>query len=133
MSRVIEVSSLPRAARPLVSEFCVAFTAPTFQRVLVLLVGAALSPGRRTVAACLWAARALAKGTGDSSSYRRVFSHAAWALRPLGRVLAAAALSHVPPGEPVVVGGDDTVAQHRGKRVYGKGRHRDGVRSTHSH
>ena len=30
--------------------FSVAFTAPTWQRVLVLIVGAILSPGRRTVA-----------------------------------------------------------------------------------
>jgi len=29
------------------------FTAPTWQRVLVLLIGAVLSPGRRTVAAAL--------------------------------------------------------------------------------
>jgi hypothetical protein len=29
--------------------------------------------------------------------------------------------------------GDDTVAEHRGKKVYGKGCHRDAVRSTHSY
>ncbi len=29
--------------------------------------------------------------------------------------------------------GDDTVDGHRGKRVYGKARHRDAVRSSHSH
>ena len=135
MSAILEVSSLPRAARPLVGQLSVAFSAPTFQRVLVLLVGAVLAPGRRTVAACLWAARALAGGkkAGDPSSYHRVFSHASWALWPLGKVLAAAALSHVPPGEPVIVDADDTVAQHRGRKVYGKGRHRDAVRSSHSH
>ena len=133
----LDVSSLPPALRPLARELSVAFTAATFQRVLVLLVGAILAPGRRTVAACLWAARAVAPqgaGAGDSSSsYRRVFSHASWDLWPLGKVLAGAALALVPPGEPVVVPGDDTPEQHRGKHVYGKGRHRDPVRSTHSH
>jgi len=33
--------------------FSAAFTAPTWQHVLVLIVGAILSPGRRTVAAAL--------------------------------------------------------------------------------
>jgi hypothetical protein len=32
----------------------------------------------------------------------------------------------------VLVAGDDTVDEHRGERVYGKGCHRDAVRSTHS-
>ena len=56
MIAAMGVSSLPRAARPLVSQLSIAFTPETFQRVLVLLVGAVLAPGRRTVAACLWAA-----------------------------------------------------------------------------
>src|SRR5947209_4430076 len=111
MSLALGVDSLPRAARPLVSQLSIAFTPETFQRVLVLLVGAVLAPGRRTVAACLWAARALAgRVGGDSSSYRRVFSLAAWDLWPLGRVLAGAVIALVPPGEPIGVDGADTVA-----------------------
>jgi hypothetical protein len=51
----------------------------------------------------------------------------------LGKILAQAVLRWIPDEEPVVVAIDDTTAQHRGKRVYGKGRHRDGVLSTHSH
>jgi hypothetical protein len=134
MSFALGVDSLPRAARPLASELSIAFTPATFQRVLVLLVGAVLAPGRRTVAACLWAARALAgRVGGDSSSYRRVFSLAVWELWPLARVLAGAVIALVPAGEPILVDGDDTVAQHRGERVYGKGCHRDAVRSSHSH
>ena len=35
------------------------------------------------------------------------------------------------PGEPIPLAGDDTVDEHRGDKVYGKGRHRDPVRSTH--
>src|SRR5947209_2237953 len=134
MSLSLGVGSLPRAARPLASQLSIAFTPGTFQRVLVLLVGAVLAPGRRTVAACLWAGRALARRVGgDSSSYRRVFSLAVWDLWPLGKVLAGAVLALIPPGEPIVVDGDDTVAQHRGEKVYGKGCHRDAVRSSHGH
>lgn len=36
------------------------------------------------------------------------------------------------PDGPIFLAGDDTVDEHRGKHVYGKGRHRDPVRSTHT-
>lgn len=79
---------LPEAAEPLPSSFPVAFSRPTFQRFLVLFVGATVALGRRTVRACPWAARSLAEG--HASSYHRVFSRAAWSTKVLGKVLAAA-------------------------------------------
>jgi hypothetical protein len=42
-------------------------------------------------------------------------------------------LDHVVPPGPVLLAGDDTVAERPGPKVFGKGRHRDGVRSTHSY
>jgi len=109
----------------------VAFTQPTFRRILPLCVGAALAMGRRTVTAALWTMRGAIRG--HSSTYHRVFSRAAWSLWPLGKVLADAILGWTDPHEPVLVAIDDTTAQHKGKRVYGKGCHHDAVRSSHSH
>jgi hypothetical protein len=37
------------------------------------------------------------------------------------------------PRGVVSISGDDTVTQHRGKKVHGKARHRDAVQSTHSY
>jgi hypothetical protein len=54
-------------------------------------------------------------------------------LWPLGKVVAAAILEFIPPDEPVLVPMDDTTAQHRGKKVYGKGCHHDAVRSSRTH
>jgi len=135
------LSHLPRAAEPPQSRFSIAFTQPTFQRVLVLFVGLVLAPARRTVTGALRAARAVA--AGHHTAYHRVFSRARCSLWMLGRVLAAAVLELVPPGEPVVCPVDDTTPQHRrsrnwrlpgdGKHVWGKGRHRDNCRSTRSH
>jgi hypothetical protein len=48
-------------------------------------------------------------------------------------VVAAAVLEFVPPDEPVLAPMDDTTAQHRGKKVYGKGCHHNAVRSSHTH
>ena len=124
---------LPRTARPLLSRFSIAFTRPTFQRAMVLLVGFVLTLGRRTVTRALWTARALSAGRGHFSGYHRVLSRARWSMWPLGRVLAAAALELVPDDRPAVLAVDDTPVQHRGGCVYGKGRHRDPCRSTRSH
>lgn len=123
--------SLPSAAAPLFMSLSVAFTRPTFQRMLPLAVGAILTTGRRTVTAVLRTLRHLAPG--HPSSYHRVFSRAPWSLWPLGKLLAAAILELIPPDEPVLVPMDDTTAQHRGKKVYGKGCHHDAVRSSHTH
>jgi hypothetical protein len=123
--------SIPSAAEPLFMSFSIAFTEPTFQRIISLAIGGTLTVGRRTVTAILWTMRGVI--TGHPSSYHRVFSRAAWSLWPLGQVLAAAILHFIPPDEPVLVPMDDTTAQHRGKHVYGKGCHHDAVRSAHKH
>jgi DDE superfamily endonuclease len=123
--------SLPKVAEPLLSRFSVAFTKPTFQRAMVLLVGFVLTAGRHTVTRTLMTVCTLT--SGHFGGYRRVFSRARWSLWPLARVLAALVLELVPADQPAVCAVDDTAAQHRGKRVYGKGRHRDPLRSTRTH
>jgi hypothetical protein len=122
---------LPSAAEPLFMSLSIAYTRPTFQRIIPLIVGAILTLGRRTVTAVLRTLGGLA--LADPSTYHRVFSRAVWSLWPLGKVLATAILRLIPPEEPVLVPMDDTTTQHRGPNVYGKGRHHDAVRSTHTH
>ena len=122
---------LPPAAEPLIARFSIAFSRPTFNRFVLLMVAAVLTPGRRTVTHTLWSVRSLIDG--HVSSYHRVLSCRRWSLWTLGRVLARAVLMHVPEGEPVTVAMDDHATQHRGAKVYGKAMHRDAVRSSHSH
>lgn len=123
--------TIPSAAEELFVQFSSAFTKPTFQRILPLAIGAIVTLGRRTVTSILWTMRTLVKG--HWSTYHRVLSRASWSLWPPGKILAAAILQFVEPDEPVLVPMDDTTAQHRGKRVYGKGCHHDAVRSAHNH
>jgi hypothetical protein len=122
---------LPRAAEPLVSAFSVAFTRPTFQRVIVLILGAILSLRHRTVTGMLRAVGPLAKG--HWSNFHRVLCCRAWSCWPLAKVLAAMVLELIPANQPVICPVDDTTPQHKGKKVYGKGCHHDACRSTHSH
>ena len=122
---------LPHAAEPLIARFAVAFYHPTFQRFILLAVGAILTMGRRTVTAVVWTVRSLMHG--HVSSYHRVFSRSPWLPWTLARVLAAIILELIPQDRPVVASADDTTALHKGKKVYGKGCHHDAVRSTHTH
>lgn len=122
---------VPKAAEPLVARLSIPFTARTFQRVVILLLGAILSMRRRTVTSMLRTVRTIA--TGHWSDYHRVLCRAAWSTWPLAKVLAAMVLELIPPDQPVVCLVDETNPQHRGKHVYGKGRHHDACRSTHSH
>jgi DDE superfamily endonuclease len=70
--------------------------------------------------------------TGHVSSSHRVFSPRRWSAWELARMLLAFLLNYVVPPGPVLLAGDDTGAERTGPHVFGKGRHRDGVRSTHS-
>jgi hypothetical protein len=123
--------SLPKVAEPLFSRFSIAFSQPTFDRFVLLAVGAIVCMGRRTTTAVLWTVRTLVEG--HASSYHRVFSRSPWRPRILAKALAGIVLELVPTDQLVVLSVDDTTAQHKGKHVYGKGCHHDAVRSTHTH
>jgi hypothetical protein len=122
---------LPPEAHPLVQVLALHFTTPTYQRVSTLLVAALLTTGRRTVANLLRTLRHLAPG--HRTDYQRVLSRAPWSGLALGCALARFLLDRLVPDGPVMLVGDDTVDGHKGKHVYGKGRHRDPVRSTHAY
>jgi hypothetical protein len=108
-----------------------AFSTPTYHRFLVLLLGAVLTTGRQTITNIYRTVRHYA--TGHVSSYHRVFSQRRWSAWELAHRLVTFLLTYVVPTGPVLLVGDDTVAERPGPHVFGKGRHRDGVRSTHSY
>jgi hypothetical protein len=109
-----------------------AFGAPTWRRALVLVAGAILAQGPRTVASALRAA-----GLGAAPgfcSYHRVLSRRRWSGGALSRLLLAELLrAFVPPGVPVVVGLDETLERRWGRRIAARGIYRDPVRSSHGH
>src|SRR5215813_11077447 len=55
-----------------------------------------------------------------------------WSLWGLSHALASFILTHWVPQGPVALAGDDTVEEHPGRKVFGKARHRDPVRSSHT-
>ena len=122
---------IPDFAQPVLSSFAPVFYHPTYQRFLVLTIATVLTTGRRTISNLLRTAGELAHG--HPSSYHRVLSRRRWSSPELARILIRFILDHWVPEGPVSLAGDDTVDEHRGARVFGKGCHRDPVRSTHSY
>ena len=123
--------TIPQAAEPLIRDFAGTFTRPIYPRFVILLFAAILVTGRRTISNLLRTVQALAPG--HPSSYHRVLSKRRWSAWRLARALAGFILNRWVPDGPVETCGDDTVDEHRGKKVYGKACHRDAVRSTHSY
>jgi hypothetical protein len=123
--------NVPTCTIPVLSIFQPAFSTPTYHRFLVLVLAAVLTTGRRTISNLVRTVRY--KAPGHVSSYHRVLSQRRWSTWALARTLLTFLLDHLLPSGPVLLAGDDTVTEHPGPKVFGKGRHRDGVRSTHSY
>jgi hypothetical protein len=121
----------PTALRSFLQAFAEAFTRPTYYRFFILVLAAVLTIGNHTVMNLLRTLGDLAPGS--SSSYRRFFSKRRWSLWRLARILAEQIIARFAATGSIYLAGDDTVDEHRGKKVFGKGRHRDPVRSSHSY
>src|SRR3954468_7061026 len=111
--------------------FAPLFFQRSWRHAEVLLIGAILAPGRRTVASIL-------RITGLCRerrfvNYHRVLNRAAWSGRAAARVLLGLLLDTFVPAGPVLLGLDDTIEHQRGKRISAKGVYTAPVRSSHGH
>ena len=107
------------------------FTAPTWEHVLVLIVGSILTPGRRTVAAAL---RVVGfEQAMDFANYHRVLNRNRWSSRWVARCLFRVLVNNLVPTGPVIMGLDDTIERRWGAKIKARGIYRDPVRSSHGH
>ena len=124
--------SLPSLIQKFLSPFASAFTQPSWERFAFLVVAAILTTGSRTISNMTRTLSCL--GFGHSSSFHRLLSHRKWETWKLSYILSALIIStFYDVDTPIRIVGDDTVDGHRGKKVYGKARHRDAVRSSRSY
>ncbi len=103
----------------------------TARRIVFFFAAAILTVGDRTVSNVLRLLSLIERL--NPSTYHRLFSHRRWNARPLAYAVAKFVLDRFASIGVVQLCGDETVDGHRGKKVYGKARHRDAVRSSHSH
>ena len=125
------MEKIPQRVRWLLDGYSQEFSASVWPRFRRMILAAILIIGARTV----WRLYRVAGGEtqGHFSSFHRVFSHRRWCSFRLARRLAWALVEEFAPRGVLELVGDDTVSQHRGAKVYGKGCHRDAVRSSHTH
>jgi hypothetical protein len=121
---------LPNQVHTLFDPLEPAFSRPTHHRFTLLALAAILTLGGRSIANLLRCLGALAPGY--PTSYHHVFSRRRWSPWALARRFLTIVLARFVPEGPIALAGDDTVTEHPGPKVYGKGCHRDPVRSTHS-
>ena len=103
----------------------------TWRRAELLLIGAILAPGKRTVTSLLRIAGLSRERR--FTNYHRVLNRVAWSPRAASRILLGLLLDAFAPTGPVVLGIDDTIERRRGKRISAKGVYRDPVRSSRGH
>ena len=123
--------TLPTMMIQVLAPFAPLFSKSVWQHVQVLLAGAMLAPGKRTVASSLRAV-----GLGEERRfcrYHRVLSRASWSSRQAGRVLLELLVEAFVPEGPLVLGIDETLERRRGKKIATKGIYRDPVRSSREH
>jgi hypothetical protein len=134
-SHLLPISSgfpLPERFLSRLAGFTDLFTRPTWSNVLVLLAGAILAPGRRTVTTAL---RILGRECDpDFCTFHRVLNRAAWSSRAVAhQLLILLVKALVPSGAPVVIGLDDTIERRWGAKISARGIYRDPVRSSKGH
>ena len=122
---------LPARFAAVILCFAPLFFQRSWRHAEVLLIGAILVPGQRTVTSIL-------RISGLSRerrfvNYHRVLNRAAWSGRAAARVLLGLLLDAFLPAGPVLLGLDDTIERRRGKRISAKGIYRDPVLSSHGH
>lgn len=123
---------LPNEIITVLRPFAPVFSERIWAWAKVLLVGAILAPGQRTVAATL---RVMGLSTeAQFQNYHRVLNRATWSSRALSRILLRGLLcAFVPADAPVVIGIDETIERRRGDKIAAKGIYRDPVRSSKDH
>jgi hypothetical protein len=123
--------SLPITFISVIGVFAPVFSRPVWQHVKVLLTGAVLAPGKRTVTAML---QIMGLSTAsDFQTYHRVLNRAVWSPLPASRLLLRLVVAVFIPRGGVVLGLDDTIERRRGEQIKAKGIYRDPVRSSHAH
>ena len=123
--------TLPDAMVAVLVPFATWFSNPTWRKAQVLLIGAVLAPGQRTVAAAL---RVMGRrADGDFARYHEVLNRAVWSPRQAARVLLVLLLQRRDRGDgPLIFGIDETLERGRGRSIGALGVYRGAVRSSRS-
>ncbi len=110
---------LPNALQKVLMPFAGLFTKPTWQKAQLLLLGALLTPRKRTVTAALRVMGLASRH--DFAKYHQVLNRASWSPFEASRLLLGLLLSTFDMGGALVFGIDETLERRWGKKIKAKG------------
>lgn len=107
------------------------FCKRVFAHVQIMLAGAILAPGKRTVSALL---RIVGLSQEKAfHKYHRVLSNARWSSLKARRLLMSHLIKTFLKDDPLVIGIDEILKRRSGQQISARGIYRDAVRSSESH
>ena len=122
------MQTLPSEYITILSSFARLFSKRIWPHAQLLLIGAILAPGQRTVAAVL---RIIGLETNPHfQTYHRVLNRDRWSSLEVSDLLLAWLVKVFAPAGPIILGLDDTIERRRGAKIQAKGIYRDPVRSS---
>jgi hypothetical protein len=125
------MATLPSELAPIILAFQPLMLNRTWEHAVVLLLGAILAPGKRTVSSVL---RIMGRQREPQyQNYHRVLNRAAWNLRRGSAILLGLLLQRFAPRGRLLFGMDDTIERRWGPKIRARGIYRDPVRSSRSH
>jgi hypothetical protein len=114
---------LPARFATIILSFASLFRYRSWRYAEVLLIGAMLAPGKRTVTSLL---RIMGLSRERRFvNYHRVLNRARWSEREAARLLLRLLLIAFVPCGPVMLGLDNTIERRRGKRIAAQGIYRE--------
>lgn len=125
------MATKPSGLTKVIVGFSDLFSKRVWPLVQVLLTGAILAVGPRTVTAVL---RVMGLSQEKKfQKYHRVLNRVKWSTLAASRRLLGLLVDAFAPDGPLVMALDDTIERRRGAKIAAKGIYRDPVRSSHSH
>lgn len=121
--------TFPTEIITVISAFAPLFSEAVWYYAQILLIGAILAPGKRTVSAVLYVLGQ--KDDAQYQNYHRVLNRAKWSSFSASKILLGLLVgAFVAVGVPVVIGADETLERRKGEKIRNKSVFRDAVRSS---
>lgn len=121
--------TLPQEMMNVILPFVSLFSETVWDYAQILLVGALLAPGKRTVSAALTVMGL--KDDPQYQNYHRVLNRAKWCSLTASKILLGLLVqAFVTADVPLILGVDETLERRKGKQIKQKGVFRDPVRSS---
>lgn len=121
--------TMPQEMMRVILPFVSLFSERVWDYAQILLMGALLAPGKRTVSAALTVMGL--KDDPQYQNYHRVLNRAKWCGLTASKILLGLLVSvFVAANAPIILGVDETLERRQGEQIKQKGVFRDAVRSS---